>query len=180
MGRIRLDDVNHDMVLTVLISEDLEDGVFGQVKNIKSLDHQLSPSVVLSGFDRETYVFSKFEAGVTKGRIVFLAHDGHRYGDPSTSYDEQQGFDKKLKKDGRYRAYFHHMRGMITVEPKVLGDTSNATSLAQLTTLNAGDFLKPKATSYELEKTTTEAEAVAIVEGKEMWCGHPMYVIRFI
>lgn len=180
MGRIRLDDVNHDMVLTVLISEDLEDGVFGQVKNIKSLDHQVSPSVVLSGFDRETYVFSKFEAGVTKGRIVFLAHDGHRYGDPSTSYDEQQGFDKKLKKDGRYRAYYHHMRGMITVEPKVIKDTEVEVKSLDDLSLVAGTFLKPKATTHCLESTQTEAEAIAIVEGKEMWCGHPMYVIRFI
>lgn len=171
MGRLRLDIINDEMVVTLQVPERVDNGTFGMVKKIKNVDT----------LDRETYEFGMFDGTEKPGDIVFVAHDGHRYADKTKgfehSYDGKfyvelnDGFDVYVQAGELTRGYFLSRRDVISVEPHVLLADGEA---------EVGAYLQPKANSFYLEVAESKEKAIAVVDGKELWCGYPVYVIRFL
>ena len=191
MGRLRLDIVDDKMVRVLSIDEKVDNGAFGYISHIKDVDD----------LGRESYEFKAFEAEGAKGQIVFVADDGFRYkapemieevslmrpANPKKPYNavKNDGFDvvaDPAMNGGVTRGYAIHQMDMISVEPHVLLGGEPVTTLEKVT-LKAGDLLKPKASSHNLEKigtTETLADAIAVVDGVELWCGYPVVVVRFL
>ena len=155
MGRLRLDIVNDEMVVVLKATADVENGAFGVIGEIVDVDT----------LDRETYELNKFEGGEGAGEVVFVAHDGHRYD------EKDNGFDVKVAKDELTRGYHLSRRDLISVEPKVL--------LGEGVTAQVGDYLIPKAGSFCLEVGSKDV-AIAKIDGKEMYCGYEVYLVRFL
>ena len=169
MGKLRLDIVNDEMVVTLEAPQKLDNGAFGMVKKIKNVDT----------LDRETYELKAFDGTEKAGDIVFVAHDGHRYDKNLMVSSEgkfhkqlNDGFDVVVEKGELTRGYFLSRRDVISVEPHVL--------LGEDKTVEVGDYLQPKASTFCLEKAEDKGKAIAVVDGKESWCGYPVYVIRFL
>ena len=188
MGRLRLDIVDDKMVRVLSIDEKVDNGAFGYISHIQNVDD----------LGRESYEFKAFGSDGAKGQIVFVADDGFRYkapemieevslmrpANPKKPYNavKNDGFDvvaDPAMNGGVTRGYAIHQMDMISVEPHVLLGGEAVTTLDKVT-LKAGDLLKPKASSHNLEKTETLAEAIAVVDGVELWCGYPVVVVRFL
>lgn len=191
MGRLRLDIVDDKMVRVLSIDEKVDNGAFGYISHIKDVDD----------LGREAYEFKAFGSDGAKGQIVFVADDGFRYkapemieevslmrpANPKKPYNavKNDGFDvvaDPAMNGGVTRGYAIHQMDMISVEPHVLLGGEPVTTLEKVT-LKAGDLLKPKASSHNLQKIETSetlADAIAVVDGVELWCGYPVVVVRFL
>ncbi len=191
MGRLRLDIVNDKKVRVLQVTEKVDNGAFGYITGIKNVDD----------LGRETYEFKKFPAtGEIKGQVVFVADDGHRYEDVRMTTNvslmrpaakkvpyfavANDGFDVVVdpnEEAGITRGYGLEPLDLISVEPHVLlGGDPVTTVAAAKAKVAVGDLLKPKADSYNLEKTTSMADAIAQVDGVELLSGYPVIVIRFL
>lgn len=189
MGRLRLDIVNDKKVRVLQVTEKVDNGAFGYITGIKNVDD----------LGRETYELKKFpKTGEIKGQVVFVADDGHRYEEVRMSTNVSlmrpaakkvpyfavvnDGFDVVVdpnEEAGVTRGYGLEPMDLISVEPHVLlgGDPVKTVAEAKVA---VGDLLKPKADSYNLEKATTMADAIAQVDGIELFSGYPVIVIRFL
>ena len=171
MGRLRLDIVNDEMVVTLEVPQTLDNGAFGMVGKIKNVDT----------LERETYELKAFDGTEKAGDVVFVAHNGHRYADKGMSSDHSydgffyqetnDGFDVVVEEGELTRGYFLSRRDVISVEPHVLLGEGE---------VGVGAYLQPKAGTFCLEQASDKEKAVAVVDGKELWCGYPVYVIRFL
>lgn len=191
MGRLRLDIVNDKKVRVLQVTEKVDNGAFGYITGIKNVDD----------LGRETYELKKFpKTGEVKGQVVFVADDGHRYEEVRMSTNVSlmrpaakkvpyfavvnDGFDVVVdpnEEAGVTRGYGLEPMDLISVEPHVLlgGDPVKTVAEAKAK-VAVGDLLKPKADSYNLEKATDMAGAVAQVDGIELFSGYPVIVIRFL
>ena len=179
MGRLRLDIVNPDMGQHLKVTERLDNGAFGKISVIEDVD----------GLGRETYVVEKFDGTEVPGDIVFIAHDGHRYDDkkmgmamaPDGKFHVElnDGFDVVVEAGEMTRGYHLSRRDLISVEPHVLTGEDKCVKISDCD-LAKGDLLAPKANSYQLEKTTEKAKAIAKIDGIELWCGYVVYIVRML
>lgn len=180
MGRLRLDIVNDEMVVTLLTEDKVENGAFGKVSKIMNVDD----------LGRETYGLAPLVGGESAGEIVFVAHDGHRYESKKIGsalspigggkfYEElNDGFDVSVEAGESTRGYFLSRRDIISVEPHVLTGEDPVTEIAECE-LKAGEYLKA-GEGYILTKAQDSSDAIAVVDGIEKWCGYVVYVIRFL
>lgn len=176
MGRLRLDIINDEMVVTLEAKQHVENGAFGKVGKIKNVDT----------LDREVYELEPLTGTEKAGEIVFVAHDGHRYeakrmgsqpapGLGGKFYQElNDGFDVSVEAGELSRGYFLSRRDVISVEPHVLLGEGGT-----IDELEVGTYLAP-GIGYNLQDVDTAETAVAVIDGKELWCGYPVYVIRFL
>ena len=156
MAKIRLDKVNDKKVISVKVAKETQDGTFVAVKKVLGED----------ALGREVYVAEDLTAGVAKGRIAMIAMDTHRYDEYRDERVGAEGIDKKCKKDDIVRAYILDAGDIIS------------TDNAELVAMNVGDLLK--AGAGKLVSGGTDADAVAMIIAKEVWCGANVAVIQFL
>ena len=156
MAKIRLDKVNDRKVISVKVAKETQDGTFVAVKKVLGED----------ALGREVYVAEDLTAGVAKGRIAMIAMDTHRYDELRDERVGAEGIDKKCKKDDIVRAYVLDAGDIIS------------TDNAELVAMNVGDLLK--AGAGKLVSGGTDADAVAMIIAKEVWCGANVAVIQFL
>ena len=156
MAKIRLDKVNDRKVISVKVAKETQDGTFVAVKKVLGED----------ALGREVYVAEDLTAGVAKGRIAMIAMDTHRYDELRDERVGAEGIDKKCKKDDIVRAYVLDAGDIIS------------TDNAELVAMNVGDLLK--AGAGKLVSGGTDADAVAMIIAKEVWCGAKVAVIQFL
>ena len=158
MARIRLDKVNDKKVISVKAHKALEDGAFVAIKTV----------IGEATLEREVYLAQDLVGGEAKGRIVMIAMDVHRYEDLGFRDDrvKEYGMDKRCKQNDIVRAYILDAGDIIS------------TNDAELVAMNAGDVLK--AGAGKLVSGGTDADAVAMIIAKEVWCGANVAVIQFL
>ena len=156
MAKIRLDKVNDRKVISVKAHKNLEDGTFVAVKKVLGED----------ALGREVYVAEDLTAGVAKGRIAMIAMDTHRYDELRDERVGAEGIDKKALQNDIVRAYILDAGDIIS------------TDNAELVAMNVGDLLK--AGAGKLVSGGTDADAVAMIIAKEVWCGANVAVIQFL
>ena len=156
MAKIRLDKVNDRKVISVKAHKNLEDGTFVAVKKVLGED----------ALGREVYVAEDLTAGVAKGRIAMIAMDTHRYDEYRDERVGAEGIDKKALQNDIVRAYILDAGDIIS------------TDNAELVAMNVGDLLK--AGAGKLVSGGTDADAVAMIIAKEVWCGANVAVIQFL
>ena len=156
MAKIRLDKVNDRKVISVKAHKNLEDGTFVAVKKVLGED----------ALGREVYVAEDLIAGVAKGRIAMIAMDTHRYDELRDERVGAEGIDKKALQNDIVRAYILDAGDIIS------------TDNAELVAMNVGDLLK--AGAGKLVSGGTDADAVAMIIAKEVWCGANVAVIQFL
>ena len=156
MAKIRLDKVNDKKVISVKVAKETQDGTFVAVKKVLGED----------ALGREVYVADDLTAGVAKGRIAMIAMDTHRYDEYRDERVGAEGIDKKCKQNDIVRAYILDAGDIIS------------TDNAELVAMNVGDLLK--AGAGKLVSGGTDADAVAMIIAKEVWCGANVAVIQFL
>ena len=156
MAKIRLDKVNDRKVISVKVAKETQDGTFVAVKKVLGED----------ALGREVYVAEDLTAGVAKGRIAMIAMDTHRYDELRDERVGAEGIDKKCKKDDIVRAYVLDAGDIIS------------TDNAELEAMEVGTLLK--AGAGKLVSGGTDADAVAMIIAKEVWCGAKVAVIQFL
>ena len=156
MAKIRLDKVNDRKVISVKAHKNLEDGTFVAVKKVLGED----------ALGREVYVAEDLTAGVAKGRIAMIAMDTHRYDEYRDERVGAEGIDKKALQNDIVRAYILDAGDIIS------------TDNAELEALEVGALLK--AGAGKLVSGGTDADAVAMIIAKEVWCGANVAVIQFL
>lgn len=176
MGRLRLDIINDEMVVTLEAKQHVENGAFGKVGKIKDVD----------SLGRETYELLPLTGREKAGEIVFVAHDGHRYeakrmgsqlapGLGGKFYQElNDGFDVSVEAGELTRGYFLSRRDVISAEPHVLFGEG-----VDIDEHEVGTYLAP-GVGHVLTDADSAETAIAVIDGKELWCGYPVYVIRFL
>lgn len=156
MAKIRLDKVNDKKVISVKVTKETQDGTFVAVKKVLGED----------ALGREVYVAEDLTAGVAKGRIAMIAMDTHRYDELRDERVGAEGIDKKALQNDIVRAYILDAGDIIS------------TDNAELVAMNVGDLLK--AGAGKLVSGGTDADAVAMIIAKEVWCGANVAVIQFL
>lgn len=156
MAKIRLDKVNDKKVISVKVAKETQDGTFVAVKKVLGED----------ALGREVYVAEDLTAGVAKGRIAMIAMDTHRYDELRDERVGAEGIDKKALQNDIVRAYILDAGDIIS------------TDNAELVAMNVGDLLK--AGAGKLVSGGTDADAVAMIIAKEVWCGAKVAVIQFL
>lgn len=156
MAKIRLDKVNDKKVISVKVAKETQDGTFVAVKKVLGED----------ALGREVYVAEDLTAGVAKGRIAMIAMDTHRYDEYRDERVGAEGIDKKCKQNDIVRAYILDAGDIIS------------TDNAELVAMNVGELLK--AGAGKLVSGGTDADAVAMIIAKEVWCGANVAVIQFL
>ena len=156
MAKIRLDKVNDKKVISVKVAKETQDGTFVAVKKVLGED----------ALGREVYVADDLTAGVAKGRIAMIAMDTHRYDELRDERVGAEGIDKKALQNDIVRAYILDAGDIIS------------TDNAELVAMNVGDLLK--AGAGKLVSGGTDADAVAMIIAKEVWCGAKVAVIQFL
>lgn len=156
MAKIRLDKVNDKKVISVKVAKETQDGTFVAVKKVLGED----------ALGREVYVAEDLTAGVAKGRIAMIAMDTHRYDELRDERVGAEGIDKKALQHDIVRAYILDAGDIIS------------TDNAELVAMNVGDLLK--AGAGKLVSGGTDADAVAMIIAKEVWCGAKVAVIQFL
>lgn len=156
MAKIRLDKVNDKKVISVKVAKETQDGTFVAVKKVLGED----------ALGREVYVAEDLTAGVAKGRIAMIAMDTHRYDELRDERVGAEGIDKKALQNDIVRAYILDAGDIIS------------TDNAELVAMNVGDLLK--AGAGKLVSGGTDADAVAMIIAKEIWCGANVAVIQFL
>lgn len=156
MAKIRLDKVNDKKVISVKVAKETQDGTFVAVKKVLGED----------ALGREVYVAEDLTAGVAKGRIAMIAMDTHRYDELRDERVGAEGIDKKALQNDIVRAYILDAGDIIS------------TDNAELVAMNVGDLLK--AGAGKLVSGGTDADAVAMIIAKEVWCGANVAVIQFL
>lgn len=156
MAKIRLDKVNDKKVISVKVAKETQDGTFVAVKKVLGED----------ALGREVYVADDLTAGVAKGRIAMIAMDTHRYDEYRDERVGAEGIDKKALQNDIVRAYILDAGDIIS------------TDNAELVAMNVGDLLK--AGAGKLVSGGTDADAVAMIIAKEVWCGANVAVIQFL
>lgn len=156
MAKIRLDKVNDKKVISVKVAKETQDGTFVAVKKVLGED----------ALGREVYVAEDLTAGVAKGRIAMIAMDTHRYDELRDERVGAEGIDKKALKDDIVRAYILDAGDIIS------------TDNAELEAMEVGALLK--AGAGKLVSGGTDADAVAMIIAKEVWCGAKVAVIQFL
>ena len=156
MAKIRLDKVNDRKVISVKVAKETQDGTFVAVKKVLGED----------ALGREVYVAEDLTAGVAKGRIAMIAMDTHRYDELRDERVGAEGIDKKALQNDIVRAYILDAGDIIS------------TDNAELVAMNVGDLLK--AGAGKLVSGGTDADAVAMIIAKEVWCGANVAVIQFL
>ena len=156
MAKIRLDKVNDKKVISVKVAKETQDGTFVAVKKVLGED----------ALGREVYVAEDLTAGVAKGRIAMIAMDTHRYDEYRDERVGAEGIDKKALQNDIVRAYILDAGDIIS------------TDNAELVAMNVGDLLK--AGAGKLVSGGTDADAVAMIIAKEVWCGANVAVIQFL
>lgn len=156
MAKIRLDKVNDKKVISVKVAKETQDGTFVAVKKVLGED----------ALGREVYVAEDLIAGVAKGRIAMIAMDTHRYDELRDERVGAEGIDKKALQNDIVRAYILDAGDIIS------------TDNAELVAMNVGDLLK--AGAGKLVSGGTDADAVAMIIAKEVWCGANVAVIQFL
>ena len=155
MAKIRLDKVNDRKVISVKAHKNLEDGTFVAVKKVLGED----------ALGREVYVAEDLIAGVAKGRIAMIAMDTHRYDELRDERVGAEGIDKKALQNDIVRAYVLDAGDIIS------------TDNAELEAMEVGALLKAGAGKLV---AGTDADAVAMIIAKEVWCGAKVAVIQFL
>lgn len=156
MAKIRLDKVNDKKVISVKVAKETQDGTFVAVKKVLGED----------ALGREVYVAEDLTAGVAKGRIAMIAMDTHRYDEYRDERVGAEGIDKKCKQNDVVRAYILDAGDIIS------------TDNAELEAMAVGTLLK--AGAGKLVSGGTDADAVAMIIAKEVWCGANVAVIQFL
>ena len=156
MAKIRLDKVNDRKVISVKVAKETQDGTFVAVKKVLGED----------ALGREVYVAEDLIAGVAKGRIAMIAMDTHRYDELRDERVGAEGIDKKALQNDIVRAYILDAGDIIS------------TDNAELEALEVGALLK--AGAGKLVSGGTDADAVAMIIAKEVWCGANVAVIQFL
>ena len=156
MAKIRLDKVNDKKVISVKVAKETQDGTFVAVKKVLGED----------ALGREVYVAEDLTAGVAKGRIAMIAMDTHRYDELRDERVGAEGIDKKCKQNDVVRAYILDAGDIIS------------TDNAELEAMEVGTLLK--AGAGKLVSGGTDADAVAMIIAKEVWCGAKVAVIQFL
>ena len=156
MAKIRLDKVNDKKVISVKVAKETQDGTFVAVKKVLGED----------ALGREVYVAEDLIAGVAKGRIAMIAMDTHRYDELRDERVGAEGIDKKALQNDIVRAYILDAGDIIS------------TDNAELEALEVGALLK--AGAGKLVSGGTDADAVAMIIAKEVWCGANVAVIQFL
>ena len=156
MAKIRLDKVNDKKVISVKVAKETQDGTFVAVKKVLGED----------ALGREVYVAEDLTAGVAKGRIAMIAMDTHRYDELRDERVGAEGIDKKALQNDIVRAYILDAGDIIS------------TDNAELEALEVGALLK--AGAGKLVSGGTDADAVAMIIAKEVWCGAKVAVIQFL
>ena len=156
MAKIRLDKVNDRKVISVKVAKETQDGTFVAVKKVLGED----------ALGREVYVAEDLTAGVAKGRIAMIAMDTHRYDELRDERVGAEGIDKKALQNDIVRGYILDAGDIIS------------TDNAELVAMNVGDLLK--AGAGKLVSGGTDADAVAMIIAKEVWCGANVAVIQFL
>lgn len=157
---IELLNVDDKMARSFVCNEPVENGSFAKIKGLAKL---VKAGVDLSG---EVYEVEKLtdEAGEL---FVVIAPDYHRYDERILSGDVPQ-----IKAKEVVRGYILHKGAVIRVQ---------ADNIDTPTSVNVGDKLSPKASTYKLAKTVSnEKNILGRVIAKEKYCGKDSYVIAFI
>lgn len=155
MAKIRLDKVNDKKVISVKVAKETQDGTFVAVKKVLGED----------ALGREVYVAEDLTAGVAKGRIAMIAMDTHRYDELRDERVGAEGIDKKALQNDIVRAYVLDAGDIIS------------TDNAELEAMEVGALLKAGAGKLV---AGTDADAVAMIIAKEVWCGAKVAVIQFL
>ena len=155
MAKIRLDKVNDKKVISVKVAKETQDGTFVAVKKVLGED----------ALGREVYVAEDLTAGVAKGRIAMIAMDTHRYDELRDERVGAEGIDKKALQNDIVRAYVLDAGDIIS------------TDNAELEAMEVGALLKAGAGKLV---AGTDADAVAMIIAKEVWCGANVAVIQFL
>ena len=158
MAKIRLDKVNDKKVISVKAHKDLEDGAFVAIKTV----------IGEATLEREVYLAQDLVGGVAKGRIAMVAMDVHRYEDLGYRDDrvKEYGMDKRCKQNDIVRAYILDAGDIISTDNEELVGKEVGTLL--------------KAGAGKLVSGGTDADAVAMIIAKEVWCGAKVAVIQFL
>ena len=156
MAKIRLDKVNDRKVISVKVAKETQDGTFVAVKKVLGED----------ALGREVYVAEDLTAGVAKGRIAMIAMDTHRYDELRDERVGAEGIDKKALQNDIVRAYILDAGDIIST------DNTELEAMAVGTLLKAG--------AGKLVSGGTDADAVAMIIAKEVWCGAKVAVIQFL
>ena len=156
MAKIRLDKVNDRKVISVKAHKNLEDGTFVAIKEVLGED----------ALGREVYLAKDLAGGEAKGRVAMIAMDTHRYDEYRDERVGAEGIDKKCKQNDVVRAYILDAGDIIS------------TDNAELEAMAVGTLLK--AGAGKLVSGGTDADAVAMIIAKEVWCGTKVAVIQFL